>query len=366
VKKLAYIHIEKSAGTAWRALFHSNFGEDKVFWFAGNHGVRKSLPQWVKQCWTPSRAKGVLVVGGHLGWSFYGQPAWGYIGICRHPGDRVASLYNYLRKKEWDVWSRHGLDRNSLERTLEQSPLFRRLVKNSQCEYLSGYGNFEATLRHIRSHNYLVARLESVTLVASMLSQKLDLKDSRLKQQNAGIAGYREQLDINANAQAMIADLTGEDQALFDYISSQPDGIFCSISDRNWADYADECSRQLPCPSLKIELACLEVVNGRLIGEVVIHNQTEDTLNTKGELVLVMLARSPSGEPVTRGRVRITHPIPPGAAERYSVQTEDSVTELHITDLHFAIRTRAGGNWEGPDKVRTLSLPLASALELSR
>lgn len=247
MKKLVFLHIEKAAGTSQRVLFYQTFGKENVYWYGTDPNRNKFLIEDVRQ---------LFIIGGHKrfdfyqryhkNWflrlgalisqdsEFYSNDGFGYMAVVREPIERVISFFQYCRTKEYQRWSEHGLDPNSLHNTLRESRPFRRAIENRQCRYLSGFGSFEKTKKNISRHKFVVGSLARIELFNEYLVKNIECVDRALDKVNAGSHGYKEDIDIDDQLKQEITDLVSEDIKLYTFINDDCGGLFDNISHSDW------------------------------------------------------------------------------------------------------------------------------------
>lgn len=349
MEKLVFIHIEKTAGSAQRQLVYDNCGKDNVHWFSDN-----SISNRLKAVGTLDQR----ILGGHYGWSFYKQPAYGYITVVREPVGRVLSLYQYLRTKEYASWKHWGLHSSSLRLTLEKSARFRRMINNGQCRYLSGARDYEQTMEHISKHRYLISSLESVDRMNAVLAERLDWTAETLGRINTGEPGYREQLDVDDNVLSLIRELVDQDEQLYRFVRDQKDGIYSTINENDWSHFSGLCYSDIPKPPLAVQTQSIDYSAGQIAARFLICNRSENTVFEEGVFKVVMRLRGRDGKFLKSTGTDIEGFIPPGGRRKYSLKLAN-LEGLHIEEVQLGISDAGTRRWLGPREIEAFRMTLS-------
>lgn len=286
MKQLIFLHIEKAAGTSQRALFYQSFGKQNVYWYGADPNRKKFRKDDVEKS---------FVIGGHKKFNFYSpsRKIWlfrwltsgykesdfkpdtfGYIAVVRDPVERVISFFNYCRTQEYENWSRHKLDPNSLRKTLHKSRTFRRVIRNAQCRYLSGAETFEKAKENISKNKFVVASLEHIELLNDYLIRNIECVDRTLNKNNAGKPDYKEEIDIDDELKEEITELVSEDIKLYDFINNECYGLFDNISRNDWNLFNSTVTGAETVPKLRISIKRLRLHNDVLSAQVELHNES--------------------------------------------------------------------------------------------
>lgn len=216
--KLIYLHIPKTAGSAFHKLASEYL-----------HGqVSLSMPSnTTYKKWVHSR-----VVGGHFLYSHYdGMTADRlFLSVVRDPVDRALSLFNYYKHVNdgmEDERAELGFDPTSLKLTIEKSDIdFRgEFVDNYQCLYLSGERNFSAFQKVLEKDKFVVGTFDMLDKWHQFLSEHFGWESTEMPMVNASRKStYLDELKSDSGLVDMIRELNSEDMKLYEFIKSA--GVF--------------------------------------------------------------------------------------------------------------------------------------------
>lgn len=250
MKQFVYLHIPKSGGTTQRTLFQDVYGKAAVYW----HGHTRS-----------ARSEQALVIGGHREIGFYPSHLDAlYLSVVRDPVERIVSLYSYYvrpdlvdgdvawvseRQRLRERWLAAGMCADSILRSIEHSPDFRREIQNRQCAYLS---RFEPTIEGVQQ------TLESTPMVigdqaASMrfnqyLSEAFNWGEVPNRRHNRSKADGNRLLGSEPGLVDAVEALASEDFKLYRFIHHEHRGL-----------YSNQPAPGQAFPSLRCTLAPLHV-----------------------------------------------------------------------------------------------------------
>lgn len=222
VKRIVYIHIEKSAGTSFRGFVRKKvLDNDFLFWWNSETKNKRIDSEEVRRAY---------ILGGHRNVSFYKDIDALYLGVVREPKERVVSLFNYHSTK--DVMQADGFDVNSLEKTLRGCEVFRNRITGGQCRYLGGKPFFDSVLNMINSRPFMVGSLDYIEKFNESFFGSLDVAVEDFLRANVGRPGYKDNLSLSEDVHAILDDLLEEDYKLYDFINNKCDGFFESNIDK--------------------------------------------------------------------------------------------------------------------------------------
>jgi len=277
MKKLIFLHIEKSAGSSQRDWFYKTLGSPNVFWYGIDSKNRSFNEKEVAD--TP-------FVGGHRKFNFYDRPDYGYIAILRNPIDRVISLYNFFIHHHGEIWKRKGLDASSFERTIFECEDFCKIIDNAQCEYISGQKDFKKTLTHIKKNKYCVTTMENMFDFNMFLSRKLEVNGTNLGRFNIGATGYRNSIDLGPRALKKLQEYTAEDQRLYNYLNNYKYSRISTLTEKDWGSIRHEFARSRPKKIFSLGLRDLQVSEKKASCLVFVKNISGEIQTTDSKLLL--------------------------------------------------------------------------------
>lgn len=218
--KLVFIHCEKSAGTSQRALFIENYGRENIFW----DGLDDQGPLGAAEAMRERR----LVRGGHLSYAqFRGHPERIlYASVVRDPVSRAVSLFHYFCENAPEdqrrYWAGKGLQRDSMLRSLESVPVFRKQIANTQCLRLSGERDFAATKLVMATENVIIGCFDDLDAFNHRLATLLNWRTRTLGHHNtAKRPSYQREILAEPGLQEAILELNREDNALYQYVAER-------------------------------------------------------------------------------------------------------------------------------------------------
>lgn len=223
--KLVFLHIEKSAGTSQREMLKVALGDKNVAWFEID---------WSEEVFDLGQFEDALIIGGHRRYNFYLSQDLVYLAVVREPYSRVLSLYNYYREHQLSYWKEHGLDEEDINITLKRCQLFRNVIDNAQCEYISGSKSFDDTKSHILANKYLVADFSHIDDFNTTLSLNLGIKFCEPSRSNVGTKGYQDNISINKESEEILTTLLAEDIKLYNFISEK--SVVDTTSESDWQE----------------------------------------------------------------------------------------------------------------------------------
>jgi len=213
--QLVYIHIEKTAGTAMRALLTSIYGDQDIFWY-GIHSESQILQ--------PENIINYRIIGGHRNLNFYknNKKINLYLSVVRDPVERAISLFHYCSNRELDSWIKQGLNPNSLLDTLNNSPSFIKMITNRQCTLISIHNpTFEGAIKFIYNNSFIIGCMDYIDQYVEHIGKKLQWQNSKLRKIYEGKKGYRDSINITSAIRKQITDLNEEDIKLYEYIKNK-------------------------------------------------------------------------------------------------------------------------------------------------
>lgn len=215
--QIVFIHNEKTAGTSLRALLDRVYGRDQVVWRGRDLKSRKGK--------TFARLRNCRVVGGHLSVADFksAKRPLLFLSVVRDPVNRAVSLFNYFAEhapeKDRKIWRWKGLRPESMRRTIEDVPAFRRAISNRQCYRLSGSDNFQAVLQILEDKNILIGAFDHLDHFGSRLSKLLRWPELPIGKHNrAPTDSYETDILAEPGLRDLIASLNEEDGELHEFI----------------------------------------------------------------------------------------------------------------------------------------------------
>lgn len=191
----------------WKAM-----GREHVFW----HGEDGLLNEVIKEQGQDYFRK-FAIIGGHFRYSDYiyhqiPTPRV-FATIIRDPVAQLVSHFEFITQRP-----EHGLFSGlTLEQTLQQDTLFSYESFNMQCRHLSTQGTAEDALANIQQNSLIVGCTEHIDLFITYLSQLFNWPTLQIPRENQQTPGYFER-HYTPHAAELIADITSEDQKLYEHI----------------------------------------------------------------------------------------------------------------------------------------------------
>lgn len=209
--QLIFLHIPKTAGTAFRNVVEKNYPYDHYWW--GLSEEQEYLDDYG-------------VIGGHKPYQYYSGFLSNklYLGIVREPVSRILSLHNYYANPTYNVnapnkWINElGLDPRSIVNTIKNSRDFRDKIDNYQCYYLSGERNFEKARKVIESHDFIVGCMDHIDLFMQRIKKRFDWATINLPMANEGAPDYSSQYNQDEELLELLHEYTDEDRKLYEYV----------------------------------------------------------------------------------------------------------------------------------------------------
>jgi hypothetical protein len=216
--RLICIHIEKTAGNSFRSLAYENYGRDNVFW----SGIDSAEPI-VRE----SDLTDYTVVGGH--WSMHHYKGHNannlYCSLLREPIARMKSLFHFTRTRMdpagQERWKEFGFEPSSLSITLRQSPKFVSMVKNRQCQMLTGQHNYASAQEVLNSGNFIVGTLDNHVEYIKALANQLGWSHTEFPHNNKSDKPYQADITIDDDLADFVDELCAQDQLLYETIKNQ-------------------------------------------------------------------------------------------------------------------------------------------------
>ncbi|GHA00441.1 hypothetical protein GCM10008090_06520 [Arenicella chitinivorans] len=216
--RLICIHIEKTAGNSFRTLAYQNYGRENVFW----SGIDSRQPIVREQDLTD-----YTVVGGH--WSMHHYKSHNatnlYCSLLREPIKRMKSLFHFTRTRMDPAgqkkWQEFGFDPDSLSMTLRQSPKFISMIKNRQCQMLTGQQSYVDAKRVMENGNFIVGTLDDHAEYITELARQLGWQHTALPHKNKSDTPYQDDIQIDEDLAPLVEELCAQDQLLYNAIKQR-------------------------------------------------------------------------------------------------------------------------------------------------
>jgi Sulfotransferase family len=231
--KLVFLHIPKSAGTTYREYLIKVYGEQSVFWY----GMHSQLREF-----DAKEVASASVVGGHRQLDFFPRDFDAlYASIVRDPIERAVSFFNYCtapyesKSTEWseelsrtqEIWRERGVTASSLVKSIENSEHFRWEINNFQCAYLSRYGaSYQGVRRTLEEVDMVIGVFDQLPRFNQFLKSELKFQRENNIRTNFSNDGYMAPILAEPGAVELIRSLNTEDQALYDFVSSECGGLY--------------------------------------------------------------------------------------------------------------------------------------------
>jgi hypothetical protein len=238
---LVFLHIPKSAGTSQRMYLANVYGEENMYWYGLDSDAKKFDAEQIASA---------RVVGGHRGLDFYPQSLDAlYLSIVRDPVERAISFFNYctapligtspkwrVEHEKWlEKWRKQkGMCHYSMSRSIENCKEFRKQITNFQCGYLSRHGaSYEGVRKTLEKEHMVIGLFDQMAQFNKFLQIQLMFEVENRVQANTGSAGYSAAILEEERLTDLIEELNEEDQALYDFISSECDGLYAKSTKFN-------------------------------------------------------------------------------------------------------------------------------------
>lgn len=339
MEKLVFLHIEKSAGSAQRALLYESVGKKNVFWYGINSHSNTFIPEEVDfSCF----------IGGHRRYSFYQIDKYGYLAVVREPFDRVVSLFNYLKNKELESWLGRGLDPDSLKNTVFNSRAFREMINDAQCDYISGSKSFEKTIEHVNKNKYLVGTLDNIGSFNNCLVGNVELISGLLQPDNVGQAGYKKEIQLDDETRGEIEKLVWQDIQLYNYLILRG-GMLNTIKRDEWLTFNEAVSQKAKQPSLLVSVRDMTLSRNHLSLIIEVINLSEESLNLAGHFAGVRVFDA-KGECFREGRAKLDETCEPMSKRFFNIELADFNAEMAKT-FRFGVVNTIEKRWLEKDEV---------------
>ncbi len=216
IKKIVYLHIEKSAGTSFRGFLQKNIGDqEKICWWnKETKNIRLNS----------SQVNNSIIIGGHRKFASYKGMNALYLAVLREPSERVLSLFNYYVNQ--NIMNAKGFDSNSISNTIKNCKSFRNNIKSAQCSYLSGSEYADMTKEHIKTVPFIIGTFEKLDVFLQDSLAKLSLNFHEFPEKNVGKKGYMDSLILDSEAQVILDEILQEDYKLYTYLRDECDGLY--------------------------------------------------------------------------------------------------------------------------------------------
>ena len=281
---LIYLHIPKTAGTAFRELLNDNYSAAETYW----HGLSKDRDREIST---------YKIIGGHEPYSFYKKfdSRKLFVVAVRDPISRAVSLYNFHRRTEnrpsYCTWVENGLDPDSMLNTIQNSELFRSEISNSQCHYISDGKTFEDVMDVLSKDEFIIGSHEHFDQLAKFLATSLGWREHNLSRSNVGKPGYATELLSDTKLVDLIKEINQEDIRLYERIKSRK-LLLSYNANLPLNDFAPECIPEFPSYSVRSKIVLKAVQQHKTITlrknesievRFMIHNQSDSTIPCAGD-----------------------------------------------------------------------------------
>ena len=253
---IVFVHIPKTAGSAFEDALIAEFGEDKwllthkekigkihpsrvhkAIWAARKRARNSALrlrgfhPLLPKD-YPAENLKHLRLLAGHF--SLGNEPSIGrepvYLTLLRDPVERFLSdyYYRYDIRARWPdgKHERHAFWLYDIDRFVDYVYARRSWNEmNLQCRYIGGENNFAAAMRAIDNRVFVAAPGHRISECLQLLGPVLGLQSATVPRSNVGSARQRK-VPPQEKTLAKIREMVSEDQRLFDYVSRAFDDIF--------------------------------------------------------------------------------------------------------------------------------------------
>ncbi|KAA1174684.1 sulfotransferase family protein [Marinobacter salinexigens] len=225
MKKLVFLHVEKAAGTSYRAELYKSFGKDNVWW----KGIDSDRP--LDEVESP-------IMGGHVRIKQYLNSGFKddetvYMSLIREPISRVVSLYNYHTEKA-PAFFEGDVAKKSFHHAVFESEKFRNKIRNAQCIYVAGVGGFHKAMPALNGRNCLIGTVENIEDYNNSFCDCLGLERFSVRKANVGSEGYRSKHQLDPSILHELYDLVRQDVLLYHYVRDSCGGILNTVQDEGW------------------------------------------------------------------------------------------------------------------------------------
>lgn len=213
--QLCYIHIPKTAGTAFREAMNRAVGENSIYWIGHN----RPRHEWdVVDAHDLSKYR---VVGGHAPYIEFRErlPRSVFATLVREPIRRAVSYYLFLKthRSEDPNWRR--LATIDLLSAITTERRFADEVSNMQCRMLSGLPSFEATVDVIGADGWMIEPSERINRLLRRLAERFKWPFVEAELHNVAPSAYFTELTTQ-EVEEELRRLNREDALLYEYVTS--------------------------------------------------------------------------------------------------------------------------------------------------
>lgn len=215
--KLAFVHIPKTAGTAFRVSLIEAVGAAKVF----SIGDDCSPQEWAGSL-VASDIEDYSVICGHSEASNFKRFGFDLVfaTLVRDPIARAASLYNFTLRRRPDSALARKLKGKSLEWAATNIPAFKVQVSNVQCKFICGETSAKDALYELRTSEWLVRDDVEIEKLTQDVSKRMGWPVPAPGQYNVGRSGYLDDI-FTPGAREALEAINQEDIALMEAVRSQ-------------------------------------------------------------------------------------------------------------------------------------------------
>jgi hypothetical protein len=263
--QFVYLHIPKTAGSSVTERIGHAYGAQNVLHVCPreNDSMHELLH--------PDRIRRYAALRGHLSRRdfIFGNGIL-FSALVRAPVARALSLYAWYmrpdlvdssldaseqrqrRVQQRRVWEPRGMHPQSIVKSLQDCPQFRREVENVQCRYLSYCEpTFDGAIETLRRDAFVVGCLEQLPKYLAYMTDLLGWGNAALGQIKASRSGYAELLAEQGLVEA-ITEFTREDAKLFAFVHDECNGLFAHVPDERLVrgsrlDVRDQEARRCGC-----------------------------------------------------------------------------------------------------------------------
>lgn len=213
-RKLAFIHIPKTAGTAIRLALEKGIGNNRVF----SMGYHCTVDEWYKTL-PPDALQDYSVIHGHTPRNSFNRfsSEFQFSTVIRDPIERTASFYNFMLNRRPDSRLSERLKGKTLFQAVTSVPRFQERIENEQCRYIAEDGSAASALNEIKASNWIVRTNDEIELFMEDVSNCFDWKLPSIERVNTGSKGYMDSL-LGEETIKAIRELTEEDTKLFNAV----------------------------------------------------------------------------------------------------------------------------------------------------
>jgi len=228
--RVIFLHIPKTAGTAFEQLAEKNFGNGCSLSTSGK--------------FSPEEWKESALIGGHFFYSRYDGMSGRrlFLGVVRDPVDRAISGFNYYKNNNslMEYRKAKGFDHDDFLKTIRKSPFRVEFVDNYQCKYLSGRQKFSAVQKAFEDDAFIIGHYEGIDKWLELVGKRLGWSELTLPKVNVATDPfYMNQYKEDKTLIDLLQQRNKEDYRLFDYVKQH--GVYESFgSDFDYTPFREK------------------------------------------------------------------------------------------------------------------------------